>query len=92
MVRIENSYFSPGLQWTLSVGSLVGIYLIFGTAYWWISLMLLAASLISLSTKYKMSIDLNKKIIIDSFHFLLITVKSESFNYNTLHCIRLDKL
>jgi hypothetical protein len=91
-VRLEDNYFSDALKWTIvTLGTLVSGYLIYATSYQWIVFILLIISLISFSTKYVIEVNTEKKLIIDSFYFLWIRIKSEELNFHTLNCIRLDK-
>lgn len=91
-VKLEDNYFSDTLKWTVVIGSvLISGYLIYAGHHQWIGLGLFIITLISFSTKYVFEVDLKNKLIIDSFYFLWIRVKSEQFKFNTLNGIRLDK-
>ncbi len=91
-IKLVDNYFSETLKWTIVVGSAsVSGYLILTSQYLWIVLVLVMLSLISFSSKYVLEVDLEKKVIIDSFYFLWIRIKSEEFKFNVLKGIRLDK-
>lgn len=91
-IKLVDNYFSETLKWTIVIGSAsVSVYLILTEHHQWIVFVLIVLSLIFFSTKYVLEVDLNKKIIIDSFYFLWIKIKSEELQFNTLKCIRLDK-
>ncbi len=90
--KLEDSYFSEALKWTIVIGSvLVSGYLIYAAHHQWIIFFLLMISLISFSTKYILEVDTEKKRIIDSFYFLWIRAKSDEIKFNALNGIRIDK-
>lgn len=89
---LEEYYFSETLKWTLTIGSaIVSAYLIVKTGYAWISIFLALVSVITFSTKYLIEIDMDEKLITDSFQVLWIKTKTRKFVYHELKCIRLDK-
>lgn len=91
-VKLEDDYFSETLKWTIAIGSAsVSGYLFLTAQYQWIVFVLIVLSLVFFSTKYVLEVDLNKKIIIDSFYFLWIRINSEELQFNALKSIRLDK-
>ena len=91
-IKLEDNYFSDTLKWTIVVGSAsVSGYLILTAQYQWIVFVLIVLSLIFFSTKYVLEVDRESKIIIDSFYFLWIKIKSEELQFTALKCIRLDK-
>ncbi len=91
-VTLEDNYFSDTLKWTIVIGSAsVSGYLFLTAHYQWIVFVLIALSLISFSSKYALEVDTEKKIIIDSFYFLWIKIKSNEFKFIKLNCIRLDR-
>lgn len=91
-IKLVDPYFSETLKWTIAVGSAsLSGYLFLTAQYQWIVFVLIVLSLVVFSTKYVLEVDLNKKIIIDSFYLLWIRIKSEELQFNTLMCIRLDK-
>lgn len=92
IVKLQDSYFSGPFKWTIAVSTLlVSGYFIYAGHHQWIGLLLIMVTLISFSSKYVFEVDLNNKVINDSFYFLWIKTKSEQFKFNTLNGIRLDK-
>jgi len=93
IVKLKDNYFSETLTWTIVAGSVFGSgYLIYAAHHQWIIFLLVILSLILFSSKYILQIDMDKKLITDSFYFLWIKTKSEEIKFTTLNRIRLDKL
>jgi len=85
-------YFTETLRWIIAIGSvIVSAYLIVKTDYAWISILMILVSLIIISTKYRLEVDTNQQLIIDSFQMLWVTMNTKKFVYHELKCIRLDK-
>lgn len=91
-VKLVDNYFSETLKWTIIIGSLpASVYFIFIESYEWTILPLIIIVLLVISTKYSLTIDTDRKTIIDSFYILWIKVRSEKITFSTLNRIRLDK-
>jgi len=91
-VKLGDNYFSETLKWTIIIGSALGSgYVLYAGQSLWIILLLVIISCVPFSTKYVLEVDVENKVIIDSFYFLWIRTKYEEFKFDTLNCIRLDK-
>lgn len=92
VVKQVDNYFSDTFKWMIVVGSVVASgYFVYATHHQWITFVLVVLSLISFSTRYVLEVDLDNKVINDSFYFLWIRTTSEQFKFNKLNSIRLDK-
>lgn len=92
IVKLKDNYFSETLKWTIVAGSVFGSgYLIYAAHHQWIIFLLIILSLILFSSKYILQINLDKKLIIDSFYFLWIRMKSDQIEFTTLNGISLDR-
>jgi hypothetical protein len=90
--RLEESYFSDTLKWTIILVSvMVSSFLIVKTSYAWVSIFLILISLISFSTKYLLEVDTIEKLITDSLQVVWINTNTRKFVFHELKGIRLDK-
>jgi hypothetical protein len=90
--KLEDNYFSDTFTWIILISSASSsLYLLLIGSYVWIIPILIMISLISISTKYSLLIDMERKVVIDSFYILWIRLRSENFTFSTLKRIRLDK-
>ncbi len=91
-IKLVDNYFSETLKWTTLIVSIsLSGYFILTDQYQWSILWFIILSLISFSTKYVLEVDVEKKVIMDSFYFLWIRIKSDELQFYTLNCVRLDK-
>jgi len=92
IVKLRDNYFSETLKWTIVAGSVFGSgYLIYAAHHQWIIFLLIILSLILFSSKDILQIDMDKKLITDSFYFLWIRMKSDQIEFTTLNGISLDR-
>jgi len=92
IVKLKDNYFSETLKWTIVAGSVFGSgYLIYAAHHQWIIFLLIILSLILFSSKDILQIDMDKKLITDSFYFLWIRMKSDQIEFTTLNGISLDR-